>query len=101
MPGEDPIVLKGVACIVHTGLVSQATGNVQTNPTIAEGDFRISKYGGTLVNLATLPAVTPAGGKIVRISLSADEKNADRVNIVGSDQAGAEWYDFAYPISTI
>lgn len=63
------------------------------NPTIAAGDFQISKDGGAFTNLAVLPTVLPVGGVLVRVSLSADEMDADKVNVLGVDQAGDEWLD--------
>ena len=73
----------------------------KSNPTIAAGDFQISKDGGAFANLATLPAVTPASGVGVKITLSATEMNADNVLIVGIDQtATKEWADFALSIPT-
>ena len=73
----------------------------KSNPTIAAGDFQISKDGGAFANLATLPAVTPASGVGVKITLSSTEMNADNVLIVGIDQtATKEWADFALSIPT-
>jgi hypothetical protein len=82
-------------------LKSQSSPNTfQTNPTIASGDFKVSIDGEALNNLATLPTVTPAGGKMVKISLSADEMNGDNIMVVGSDAAGAEWCDVTVEIQT-
>jgi hypothetical protein len=78
-----------------------ASGSFKANPTIAAGDFKISKDGGALANLATLPAVTPASSIWVKITLSATEMNADNVSIQGIDQtAPKEWADFALHIPT-
>lgn len=63
------------------------------NPTIAAGDFQISKDGGAFANLATLPVVEPSGSIGVKIFLSAEEMNADKVMVQGIDQAGNEWFD--------
>src|SRR5574339_713246 len=84
---------KNVEYIFYIGLVSQSTGQFQANPTIAAGDFKISKDGGALNNLGTLPSVSPAASKMVKITLSATEMNADNVTVVASDAAGAEWDD--------
>ena len=71
------------------------------NPTIATGDFKISKDGGTTANLTTLPVVTPAGGVGVKITLSLTEMTADNVSIIGIDQtATKEWCDFYLSIPT-
>lgn len=85
---------KNEAYQFYTTLVSAADPNTfQVNPTIAAGDFKISKDGGALTNLATLPSVVPAGSRMVQIDLSADEMNADKVMIQGVDAAGGEWQE--------
>lgn len=66
----------------------------KSNPTLATGDFKVSKDGGTLTNLGTLPAVTPASSKVVKVTLSAAEMTADNIVVLGSDAAGAEWCDY-------
>jgi len=70
-----------------------APGYFKANPTLASGDVKISKDGGALANLNTLPTVTPAAGKAVKVTLSAMEMTADNVLVVFSDAAGAEWND--------
>jgi len=76
-------------------------GNFKSNPTIASGDFKISKDGGAFANLATLPTVSPAAGVGILIELSATEMNADWVLIVGIDQTSPkEWADFSLGIPT-
>jgi hypothetical protein len=95
-------VEKGVALTLYTSVISQADTDVfQSNPTIAAGDFKISKDGGALANLTTLPAVTPASSKIIQIALSADEMDADDIVIIGSDASGSEWQDIAMAIKTV
>ena len=87
--------------IFYIGLESQATsGILQSNPTIASGDFKVSKDGGSLTNLNTLPAVTPSSSKMVKVTLSATEMTADNVTVVCSDAAGDEWYDLLVNIQT-
>jgi hypothetical protein len=76
-------------------------GTFKANPTIAAGDFQVSKDDGALTNLATLPTVSPAGSVWVKISLSATEMNADVVKIQAIDQTSPkEWADFALAIPT-
>lgn len=95
------VPVRGEAFIFYLSLVSQTdTKTYQSNPTLAAGDVKVSKDGGALANLATLPAVTPASGKLVKVSLSADEMTADNVVVIFSDAAGAEWCDFAVNIQT-
>lgn len=76
-------------------------GNFKANPTIAAGDWKVSKDGGALANLTTLPAVAPAGSALVTIALSATEMNADVVTVIGQDQtATKEWCDIVISIPT-
>jgi hypothetical protein len=92
---------KNSAFIFYVGLVSQANGSIfQANPTLAAGDAKVSIDGGALANLATLPTVTPAAGKMVKVSLSAAEMNGDNITVVLSDAAGAEWCDVVANIQT-
>lgn len=83
--------VKGQAYEFPVGLDSVLGTGFQVNPTIAAGDFTISKDFGTFVNLATLPVVTPAGSTSVKIALSAAEMTADKVFILAKDAAGNEW----------
>ena len=85
---------KNAAYTMYVSLVDQAdTKLFKAAPTIAAGDFKVSKDGGALTNLATLPTVTPAASRLVKISLSATEMNADDVVVMCVDAAGAEWAD--------
>lgn len=86
--------VRGQAFEFYVGLTSQANTHIlQANPTLAAGDARISKDGGAFVNLTTLPAVTPALGRSVRVQLSATEMTADNVVVIFCNAAGAEWDD--------
>src|SRR5690348_7677729 len=92
---------KNTAFIMYASLASQSNGNImQANPTLAAGDFKVSIDGGTLNNLTTLPTVTPASGKMIKISLSSSEMNGDNITVVCSDAAGAEWRDLVINIQT-
>ncbi len=92
---------KGEDFIVHIALEDAGTpGRFKANPTIAAGDFKVSKDGGALANLTTLPTVEPAGSVWVKISLSATEMTADNVAIQGIDQDGPEWNDWGICIPT-
>lgn len=93
---------SGEDFIFYAPLASMSTaGSFQSNPTIAAGDFKVSKDGGALANLNTLPAVTPAGSVMVKFTLSATEMTADNVTVVGIDQTSPkEWADFALNIVT-
>ena len=92
---------RGVEYIFYVGLVSQADPKLlKANPTLAAGDVQISKDGGAFANLTTLPAVTPASGKAVKVTVSATEMTSDNATIVFSDAAGAEWCDLIINIAT-
>jgi hypothetical protein len=76
-------------------------GNFKSSPTIAAGDFQVSKDGGAFANLTTLPTVAPAASEMVTISLSATEMNADNVVVRCKDQtAPKEWVDLIFTILT-
>jgi hypothetical protein len=76
-------------------------GNMESNPTIAAGDFKVDKDGGGLSNLSTLPSVSPAASVLVLIELSATEMNADVVTLVCVDQTSPkEWADLVISIPT-
>jgi hypothetical protein len=100
MPSYVP-AKYGTEYIFYVGLDSVATaGAFQANPTIASGDFKISKDGGNLANLTTLPTVTPASGKLVKVTLSSAEMDADNVTVIASDASGGEWRDLIINIQT-
>lgn len=93
---------KNSGQIFYVGLTQQAdTKLLQANPTIAAGDFKVSIDGGALNNLGTLPTVTPAAGRAVKITLSAAELNGDNIMVLCVDAAGAEWCDLAINIQTV
>jgi len=85
---------KNVAYTCYAALIDATDpGTFKVNPTIAAGDFKVSTEGGAFANLATLPVVEPAGSVVVKISLSADEMNGDKMVVQAIDAAGAEWND--------
>lgn len=85
---------KNTAWVGYIALVDQSNTKVlKANPTIAAGDFKISKDGGAFANLTNLPTVTPASGTAVQLSLTSTEMNADNIVIACIDAAGAEWCD--------
>lgn len=90
----------GVAFAFDFALVSRGTGQFQANPTLATGDFKISKDSAGFVNLASLPVVSPASSKQILVSLSAAEMTfTDRCSVLAEDQAGNEWDDALVTIS--
>lgn len=87
--------------IFFVSLVSQAnTKLMQVNPTLQAADFNVSIDGGTLNALGTTPTVTPAGGRMVKITLSTSEMAGANATVVCSDNAGAEWCDLTVNIQT-
>jgi len=99
-PFNPPV--KNEDFILYAALGSTSDGaSFKSNPTIASGDWKVSKDGGALTDLTTLPVVTPAASVMVKITLSATEMNADVVTIVGIDQTTPkEWTDFVLSIPT-
>lgn len=92
---------NGQPYIVYVSLVDQANSKLfKANPTLAAGDFKVSKDGGALTDLATLPTVTPAAGRMVKISFSGAEMTGDNITMVASDAAGSEWCDLTFNIQT-
>lgn len=92
---------RATAFKLYVGLVDQAnTKLLKANPTIASGDFQVSKDGGAFANLTTLPSANPASGRAIMIDLSATEMTADNVVIQCVDAAGAEWCDLFVNLQT-
>lgn len=76
-------------------------GRIKISPTLAAGDVKISKDGGALANITTLPSESPAGSGILSVELTATEMNADRVTIRFLDQTTPpEWSDQSITIIT-
>jgi hypothetical protein len=82
---------KDEAYIFYMSLVSLSTGNLQVNPTIAAGDFKVSVGGAASANLIALPVVEPAGSVCVKVSLTAAEMGAEKITVHCKDVAGDEW----------
>jgi hypothetical protein len=77
------------------------SGSFKSSPTIAAGDFKVSKDGGAFANLTTLPSVAPSSSVSVQVDLSATEMTADNVLVVWIDQtATKEWADGSLNIVT-
>ena len=94
--------LSGIPFNFHVTLVDAADPRLYvTNPTIEEGDFKISVDGAALVNPTVLPVVEPAGSAFVKISLTAEEMGGENVSIFASDQTGNQWQDLAVTVQTI
>jgi hypothetical protein len=88
--------------IFYVGLISQAsTKSLQGSATLAAGDVQVSIDGGALANLGTLPVVTPASSKSIKVTLSQAEINGDNIIVIFADAAGAEWCDLLVNIQTV
>jgi len=84
------------------GLISQAsTKSLQGSATLAAGDVKVSIDGAALNNLGTLPVVTPAASKSIKVTLSQAEINGDNIIVIFADAAGAEWCDLLVNIQTV
>jgi hypothetical protein len=93
---------KNTAYTFYVALTSQAdTKLFQANPTLAAGDVKVSIDGGAFANITTLPTVTPAAGKQVKVDLSSSEMNGAKIGVLFSDAAGAEWCDLYREIVTM
>ncbi len=93
---------KGEDFVMYVALQDMnAPGSFKANPTIASGDWKVSKDGGALANLSTLPSVEPTSSIWVKVTLSSTEMNADTVAIQGIDQTSPkEWADWGLYIPT-
>lgn len=98
---SSAIAVKNTAYTFYVALRAQSsTKTFQSNPTLASGDVKVSIDGGSFANLTTLPTVTPASGKQVKVQMSSSEMNGDRIGVLFSDAAGAEWCDLFIEIAT-
>lgn len=99
-PYNPPI--KGQDFVIYIALADMnSPGSFKSNPTLAAGDFTVSKDGGSFTALDTTPDVDPNSGIAVKVSLTATEMDADSVVIAGIDQtAPKEWADFCMSIPT-
>jgi len=99
-PYNPPVKNEDFICYITLEDLANP-GQFKSNPTIASGDWKVSKDGGALSNLSTLPSVEPASSVMVKVTLSNTEMNADNVTIIGIDQTSPkEWADFALNIVT-
>ena len=97
-PYNPPV--RGEDFVMRIALIDPS-GTFKASPTLAAGDFKISKDGGALANLTTLPTNNPSGSIWITISLSAAEMTADNVAIQAIDQTSTkEWLDWAMCILT-
>jgi len=93
--------IRGKELIFDVTLIDQGSRpSFKSSPTLAAGDFKITKDEGALINLAALPTVLPAASTNVKIVVSATEMQARRIKLIAIDAAGAEWDDNSWTILT-
>ena len=99
-PYNPPV--KGEDFAFSVGLEDASNlGSFKASPTIAAGDFKISKDDGAYANLSNLPTVAPTGSTDVSILLTSAEMNADKVVVTAIDQTTPkEWADIKICILT-
>lgn len=90
---------KNSAFIMYAALVDASDSRrFKSGPTIASGDFKVSKDGGAFATLTNLPVAT---GVAVQLSLTSTEMNADNVTISCIDQTSPpEWLDQVINVQT-
>lgn len=93
---------KNEDCLFYIALEDYLNpGRIKTGVTIAAGDFKVSKDGGALANLGTLPSESPASSGLILVTLSSTEMNADNVVLRCVDQTNPpEWADKVIAIPT-
>jgi hypothetical protein len=91
---------KNEAYIFYMSLISLSTGNLQVDPTIAEGDFKVSVGGSDYSNISSLPVVEPTGSVCVKVSLTAEEMGGESVTVHCKDVAGGEWAEQLLVVET-
>ncbi len=92
---------KNTAFTFYVGLISQAdTKLLQANPTLAAGDVKVAVDDAAPANLGTLPVVDADFTDRVKVVMTAGEMNGDRISVIFSDAAGAEWADLFMDIPT-
>lgn len=97
------IPLRAITYTFTVTLVDASDGNtLKTAPTVVGGDVKISKDGGALANLTNTPVNEPAGSALVKVILTDDEMDAERVDILFVDQSNPkEWADLHIHIQPI
>lgn len=86
----------GAANTIYIVLRETGSQSAKANPTLASGDVKISKDGGSFSNLASLPTVSPAAGVQVAIALSATELQCQQCTIRFADQTSPSEWDEQY-----
>lgn len=91
----------GTSAVVYISLRDWGGQSILTNPTLTAGDVTRSLDGAAFANLGTLPAVTPANGGSVAVTLTAAELTAKCLVVKFVDQTSPkEWEDFIFRVET-
>lgn len=99
-PWNPPVKGEDFECDIFLEDYANA-GLFKSNPTLATGDVKVSKDNGALANVTTIPSVSPASSRVVRLQLSATEMNADKITVIFADQTSPpEWAEYALTILT-
>lgn len=93
---------KNAAFTFYCGLPDMsALPNLRSNPTLAAGDVVVEIDGVANGNIGTLPVVTPAGTRSVKVVMTASEMNGDNIVVKFIDQTSPkEWSDVMIVIQT-
>jgi hypothetical protein len=93
--------IRGTAYTTYVSLVSQAdTKLFKTSATLATGDCKVSKDGGSFNNIGTLPVEISTTG-VLSLALTGTEMTADTVVVLFRDASGAEWCDLMLTLHTV
>lgn len=92
--------VRGSAFTFLVALVAAGAETFQDNPTLAAGDVRVSKDGGSFSNIASLPTAIDGGSALI-VALIGAEMTADYVTLSFHDAAGDEWQDLFIYIETV
>ena len=89
------------ATVEGVTLITRGALDFKSTPTLAVGDVKVSKNGGTFNDITTLPTVAPATDTSVQIVLSATEMSAKEIIVRFIDQTGPkEWEDYVFKLRT-
>jgi hypothetical protein len=93
--------IRATAYTTYVSVVSQAdTKLFKTSVTLATGDVKVSKDGGSFNNIGTLPVEISTTG-VLSVALTGTEMTADTVVVLFRDASGAEWCDLMLTLHTV
>jgi hypothetical protein len=101
VPSSPLPPVRGKGYEFDVALVSQADSTIfQDDPTLEAGDVKVIQDGVLLGNIANLPVAISSLTRLARVTLNADETDADRIAVLFHDAADAEWQDHLEMIYT-